>query len=78
MTDSNYIKIFTGNFIIVQRINDALTNVGINAVVKDESESGRLAGFGASIQGEQEVYIHKDEFEKASSILEGIKKELRL
>lgn len=78
MTDSNYIKIFTGNFIIVQRINDALTNVGINAVVKDESESGRLAGFGASIQGEQEIYIHKDEYDKASDILEGIKKELQL
>ncbi|MFD0988806.1 putative signal transducing protein [Mariniflexile jejuense] len=77
MTDSNYIKIFTGNFIIVQRINDALINVGINPVVKDESESGRLAGFGASIQGEQEVYIHKDEFEKATGILENIKKELQ-
>ena len=77
MTDSNYIKIFTGNFIIVQRLNGALTNVGINPVVKDESESGRLAGFGASIQGEQEVYIHKDEFEKATGILEIIKKELQ-
>ena len=78
MKDSNYTKIFTGNFIIVQRIVEALQTVNINPVIKDESESGRLAGFGASIQGEQELYVNKDEFERASGIIESIKKELQL
>ncbi|HMQ43649.1 putative signal transducing protein [Mariniflexile maritimum] len=78
MNDTNYIKIFTGNFIIVQRMVQELQNNGINPVIKDESESGRLAGFGASIQGEQEIYINKDEFVTANMVIENIKKDLQL
>ena len=72
MHDSNYIKIFTGNFITIQRMVSELENINITAVVKDESESGRLAGFGASIQGQQELYVHKDELDKAIVIIETI------
>lgn len=77
MSDSNYIKIFTGNFVIVQRIITDLENVNINAVVKDETESGRLAGFGASIQNQQEIYVNKDELDKAMLIVENITTELQ-
>ena len=72
MLDSNYIKVFTGNFIVVQRISEELNAIGINPVIKDETESGRLAGFGASIQGLQEVYVHEDELDKAVEIVENI------
>ena len=72
MIDSNYLKIFTGNFIIVQRIVSDLEQQSINAVIKDETESGRLAGFGAPIQGQQEVYVHKDELDKALLVVESI------
>ena len=72
MNDSNYIKIFTGNFIIVQRIVADLEKENINAIIKDETESGRLAGFGAPIQGQQEVFVNKDELDKAVLILERI------
>jgi hypothetical protein len=37
-----------------------------------------LAGFGASIQGEQEIYINKDEFVTANMVIENIKKDLQL
>ncbi len=69
MTDSNYIKIFTGSFIIVQLISDKLNSIGISPVIKDETESGRLAGFGSSIQGLQEIYVHKDELTKAVEVV---------
>lgn len=69
MNDSNYIKIFTGNFIIVQRIVSDLEKENINAIVKDETESGRLAGFGAPIQGQQELFVNNDEFDKATLII---------
>jgi len=72
MNDSNYVKIFTGSFIIVQRMINALKEIDINAVVKDETESGRLAGFGASISGSQELYVHKDELDKAVPLVENI------
>ncbi len=77
MTDSNYIKIYTGNFITVQRIIAELEAVGIIAIIKDETESGRLAGFGASIQGLQEVHVNKDELDKAVLIVEKISTELQ-
>lgn len=68
---SNYIRIFSGNFIEVQRIFHELEKLNICAVIKDESESGRLAGFGASIQGQQEIHVHKDELDKAVLVIEG-------
>nr|WP_321224485.1 DUF2007 domain-containing protein [uncultured Psychroserpens sp.] len=76
MSDTSYTKIFSGSFIIVQLALDRLTGAGINAIVKDESESGRLAGFGASIQGYQELYVRNEELSQAESIISSVKEEL--
>ncbi len=76
MTDSNYIKLFSGNFIIVQQLKNELEEININPIIKDETESGRLAGFGSAISGQQEVYVHKDEVERAKDILELINSKL--
>lgn len=74
--ESHYRKIYTGNFIIVQLITTKLEDIGIEPIIKDESESGRLAGFGASIQGQQEVYVHENEVDKALPIVESVKAEM--
>ncbi|RYH74754.1 DUF2007 domain-containing protein [Flavobacteriaceae bacterium 144Ye] len=78
MEDVNYIKVFSGNFIIVQLVLDRLKSIGINAIIKDESESGRLAGFGSSIQGFQELFVNKDELDNALPIVESVKSELKV
>ncbi len=70
MSNSAYTKIFTGNFIIVQKITALLEKENIQAIIKDESESARLAGFGASIEGLQDIYVENDWAHKASSIIE--------
>ncbi|WP_298496674.1 DUF2007 domain-containing protein [uncultured Algibacter sp.] len=75
---SNYIKVFSGNFIEVQRIFNELQNLNICAIIKDESESGRLAGFGSSIQGLQEIHVHKDELESAKPIIKNLTSELEI
>lgn len=78
MFDSNYIKVFTGNFIIVQRIVSDLEKENIIPVVKDQTESARLAGFGGGIiPGFQQVYVHKDELDKAVIVVENITSELQ-
>ena len=77
MFDSNYIKLYTGSFIIVQRMINSLKEIGINAVIKDETESGRLAGFGASISGQQELFVNKDEIDKAIPLVESIIADLK-
>ncbi len=76
MTDTNYNKVFSGNFIVVQMIKDRLESSGISPIIKDESESGRLAGFGASIQGFQELYVSNEELSKATAIVDAVNEEI--
>lgn len=76
--DSSYQKIYTGSFIIAQLIVDKLEAVGISPIVKDETESGRLAGFGSSIQGYQEIYVNDEELDAAVPIVESVTAELQL
>ncbi len=77
MLNDNYIKVFSGTFIFAQMVLDRLERVGINAIVKDESESGRLAGFASSIQGFQEIYVSQEELKQAIPIIETAKSELQ-
>lgn len=77
MSEDNYIKIFSGNFIMVQLMITRLEEIGIEPIIKDESESGRLAGFGSSIQGFQELYVHKDELDKAVPVVESVRTEMQ-
>jgi len=76
MTESEYIKIYTGGTIIVQLIKQRLEAAGINPVIKDETESGRLAGFGASLVGQPEVFVHETETDKAVRIVELVRSKL--
>lgn len=76
MIDTEYTKVYSGNFIIIQRIVSALDDIGIKPIIKDETESGRLAGFGSSIQGFQELYVNNDELEKATEVINRVKAEM--
>jgi len=78
MYKSNYIKIYSGNFIIVQRIISNMEKEGIIAVVKDQPNSARIAGFGGgTLPGLQEIFVHKDELETATLVIENITAELQ-
>ncbi|WP_115461975.1 putative signal transducing protein [Winogradskyella aurantiaca] len=78
MSDFNYIQIFSGSSIIVNRIKIELESVGISPIIKDEGESQRLAGYGSLSQGIQEIVVREDELEKAQIVLEQIQNELDL
>lgn len=71
--ESEYIKIFTGDFLISQRIQQRLEEIGINAIVKNEDESARLAGFANPVPNLQDIYVHKSELDKAYEIINSIK-----
>jgi len=71
--ESNYIKIFDGNFIIVQLIKTRLEDIGINPIIKDENESGRLGGFVHDIPRVPEIYVHESEVEKALVIVNEVR-----
>ena len=40
------------------------------SVIKDESESGRLAGFPVGMNGSQDIFVHNDELDKAKATIE--------
>ncbi|MEP1486909.1 MAG: DUF2007 domain-containing protein [Algibacter sp.] len=80
MSNSNYIKIYSGSSIFVQRIVLDLENQNIFPVIKDETESARITGYINVISPdfqEQEIYVHKDELDKAILIVENITSELQ-
>ena len=77
MIDNNYIKLFSGNFIIVQLVLDRLETIGINAILKDGSQSA-IIGQGATLQGYQELYVSKDELDLAIPVVESVKAELEV
>jgi len=67
--ETSYIKIFGGNSFTAHRIVSKLHGEGIEAVLKDEAESGRLAGFATTSAGYVDIFVHKDEEEKALNIV---------
>ena len=76
MSDSEYTRIYFGNFILVTRVKDALKQANIIPIIKDEGESQRLAGYGSMNQGFQEVFVHNNELEEATKIVDKVKAEM--
>lgn len=72
-TPEDFIKIFTGNTIEILALRNKLLKQKIVPIIKDDSESARLAGFGMIAPGLQEVFVHKDELDAAIRIVESLK-----
>ena len=64
-----YTKLYQGSFIVVQMMRRNLENQGINPLIKDESESAQLAGFGISNIGIQQLFVHESEVPNATKII---------
>jgi len=71
---NDYVKILTSSSIIVNRIAFLLDQKNISTHIKDNVESGRLAGFGVQ-QNDVELYVYKSEFEKSQKIIAEFNKE---
>jgi len=67
--DSDYKKIYSGNALMGKQIQELLLEIGIAPIVKDEGESARLAGFASSMLGNIDIYVNKDEEEKATELV---------
>lgn len=72
MFESNYTKIFSGNFMLAQLIFDKLEEVGINPILKDDNQTGVTAVLVEDYQGLIEVFVHNDELEKSIPIVEEV------
>lgn len=72
MEDQNYIRIFTGSNILGKNLETQLKKAGINPIVKNETESARLAGFGPTVVDQVQIFVHKDEHQRALKISENL------
>ncbi|AUC16843.1 hypothetical protein BTO06_17580 [Tenacibaculum sp. SZ-18] len=72
---SGYIKLFSGTSILVNRLAYILDEIGIASIVKDNKESGRLAGFGTLGQS-VDLLINEGDYDKAKDSFENFKKEI--
>lgn len=67
--ESHYTRIYTGSMIIVQLLTSKLEEIGITPVIKDQNESNLDPKiYGGHLL--QEIYVHKDELEKAVPIVQ--------
>tara|TARA_B100001027_G_scaffold213063_2_gene183230 strand:- start:1138 stop:1356 length:219 start_codon:yes stop_codon:yes gene_type:complete len=67
----DYLCVFSGNHVDTLNVIDSLDKININPIIKNESESARLAGFGI-ISEKENVYVHRDEYVKAKELIKSI------
>ncbi|MEN8857322.1 MAG: DUF2007 domain-containing protein [Flavobacteriaceae bacterium] len=73
--ETTHIKIFSETPIIINRLRSLLEEQNIGSLVKNQFESGRLAGFGAPMNA-VDLFILNSDLEKASIIVDDFKKEI--
>lgn len=62
-------RILTASAIIVNRIAQILDENQISSIIKDNTESARLAGFG-TYQNDVDLYVLETDFERAQKLIE--------
>ena len=70
-----HIQVFSGTSILTNRLAFLLDEAKIPTLVKDQKESGRLAGFGAT-QHSSELFIYSSDSERSKEIIGNFKKEI--
>lgn len=65
---TNHVKLFTGSFIEVQRLQLDLNDAEIPFLIKNNNESARLAGFG-SLNDAVEIFVFEENLVQAKEIV---------
>lgn len=70
MTDnSNLIKVYTGTEVSANILKGKLQEIGITGMIKNDFQSGVIAGFGGGTSSSIEFYILETDLEKAEQVL---------
>ena len=73
MNRDNFILIFEGSLVNTTRIIYELKKPNIHPVVKNQSESARLAGFGNITEEHTSIYVHIDEIANSKQIIDNLR-----
>ncbi|WP_300567644.1 DUF2007 domain-containing protein [Flavobacterium sp.] len=63
------IKIFSGTEVLAQNLQARIEAIGVNTVIKNNIQSGQLAGFRTADQA-VEVFIQEVDFGKVNPVIE--------
>lgn len=66
------IHLFTGSEVDVQRLKAELEVNGINALIRNDFQSGVMAGFGGGVPSAIDIYVASSDKDKANEILKVI------
>lgn len=66
---SNHTHLYTGSFIVIQRLQLDLQDAEIPFLTKNNNESAKLAGFG-SLTDNVQLFVFQQDLEKSKKILE--------
>ncbi|RKF04532.1 putative signal transducing protein [Tenacibaculum lutimaris] len=70
-----HIKVFSGSQIFANRLSQLLDEIEVPYLIKDNKESGRLAGFG-TLGNSVDVFIYESDLEKAQNTIDDFKQEI--
>lgn len=62
-------KVFSGSEILAQALQVKLEDAKVSTILKNNIQSGRIAGFGTADQA-VEVFIQETDFAKANPVIE--------
>lgn len=66
-----HVRILTDSAIVIDRIAHILDENEISSLIKDNTESARLAGFG-SLPNEVQLFVYESDADKAKKIIKSI------
>ena len=69
---NDFVLIYRGSLIICQRIINEFKKNNIHAIVKNQNESARLAGFGIICNQILELLVHRDEKNLSIKIIDNL------
>ncbi|WP_299009073.1 DUF2007 domain-containing protein [uncultured Tenacibaculum sp.] len=72
---NKHVKVFSGTQIFVGRLSQLLDEINVPYLIKDNKESGRLAGFG-TLGNSIDVFIYESDVEKSQSTIDSFKEEI--
>ena len=66
------IHVFTGSDVMVERLKADLEANGIGVLVRNDFQSGVMAGFGGGVPSAVDIFVASADAEKAVEIIEAI------
>ena len=71
---SDLVRLSTSSAIIIDRIATILEQNNVPAMIKNNTESANMAGFGAS-QNDVDIFVNKSDLAKAQQLTEAFEQE---